>query len=159
MLFFVLKTLHVLGALLFLGVGMGSAWYKLRADASGDLRVVVWAQREIVLADWLFTVPSALILPITGLWMANLFGMPWTEGWVGLGLLGFVCAGLLWLPAVALQYRMRTLAEAALEQGTELGPDFARARLAWLALGFPAFIIAAGTIWVMVAKWSPAFMG
>ncbi len=38
MLFFVLKTLHVLGALLFLGVGMGSAWYKLRADASlGDV--------------------------------------------------------------------------------------------------------------------------
>ena len=89
MLYLVLKWLHVLGAILFLGVGAGSAWYKLRGSHSGDPKVVAWASREIVLADWLFTVPSALIMPITGLWMASLMKMPWLEGFVGVGVFGF----------------------------------------------------------------------
>ena len=78
----VLKTLHVLGAVLFLGAGMMTAYYKVRADRSGDLKILVWYQREIVLADWLFTTPSAVILPVTGIWLAKAYQLPLTTGWV-----------------------------------------------------------------------------
>ena len=38
----VLKAIHILGAVLFLGTGAGSAYYKLRAGASKDVAVVAW---------------------------------------------------------------------------------------------------------------------
>ncbi|RLB54587.1 MAG: DUF2269 domain-containing protein [Deltaproteobacteria bacterium] len=151
----ILKTLHVFGAVLFLGAGMMTAWYKVRADRSGDLRVLTWYQREIVRADWLFTAPSAVILPVTGLWLANIYGIPWNQGWVGWGLAGFLVSGVLWLPAVWLQIRMRQMAEHALKHDEELPALFHRMNRIWMALGIPAFLLAIFVIWMMVAKWSP----
>ncbi|MDH5490624.1 MAG: DUF2269 domain-containing protein [Myxococcales bacterium] len=155
MLFALLKTLHVLGAMLFLGAGLMTAYYKTRADRSGDLRVIAWCQAEIVRADWIFTLPSAFLLPSTGIGLALLYGAPLTRGWVGLGLLGFALSGLLWLPAVHLQLKMKALAEEALRLGAPLPEAFHRANRQWLLLGLPAFAIALGTVWIMVSKWSP----
>lgn len=156
MLYPILKSLHVLGAVLFLGTGLGSAWYMLRADLSGDLRVMGWVHREIVLADWVFTVPSGVLLPATGLWMVLGFGMPLTTPWIAWGIGGYALAGACWVPAAVLQIRMTKMIEAALAEGkataAELDPAFERARRWWLGLGFPAFLAAAGTVWVMVAK-------
>lgn len=155
MLYLILKTLHVLGALLFLGAGLASAWYKVRADRSGDLRVIVWCQRQIVTADWLFTTPSAVILPVTGLSMALYVGIPLSTPWVAAALVGFAVSGVLWLPAVVLQIRMRRAADHALQNGTDLPATFHRDRRAWLALGIPAFLISGLMIWIMVSKTVP----
>lgn len=154
MLVLTVKALHILGALLFLGAGMMTAWYKVRADRSGDPAVVVWCQREIVRADWLFTLPSAIVLPASGLYLVHAYGMPWTTGWVLLGIGAFALSGLLWLPAVWLQIRMRRLAEEALASGT-LPAEFHRLNRIWMALGVPAFVIAVATVWLMTVKWSP----
>lgn len=149
------KAVHVLAATLFLGAGLMTAYYKVRADRSGDLRVLVWYQREIVLADWLFTLPSGIALPVTGIWLAMTYGIPLSAGYVGAGLAGYAIAGVLWLPAVWLQIRMRNLAEAALRDGTALPEEFHRANRIWLALGVPAFLVAVLTVWMMVAKTTP----
>ena len=139
MLLYALKTIHILASMLFFGTGLGSVYYKMRADGSGDIKVIAWCQRGIVLADWLFTVPSAVVLPVTGLWMAVARDIPLTEGWVLYGVLGYTVAGLTWLPAAFLQIRMRDLAEAALESGEPLDPRFETYRRVWLALGVPSF--------------------
>ncbi|MBI3186025.1 MAG: DUF2269 domain-containing protein [Myxococcales bacterium] len=153
MLAMVVKTLHVLAATLFFGAGLMSAYYKLRADRSKDLRVVAWCQQEIVRADWYFTVPSALALPATGLYLAWLYGLPWETGWLWWGVGGYLAAAVCWLPAARLQLRMRALAERALAEGGQLPPQFHRANRLWFALGIPAFLATAFTVWMMVAKW------
>lgn len=155
MILLTVKTVHVISAMFFLGAGLMTAYYKVRADRSGDLRVLVWYQREIVLADWLFTLPSGIVLPVTGVWLALAYGMPLSAGYVGVGIVGYAIAGALWLPAVWLQIRMRNLAETALRDGTELPREFHKANRAWLALGVPAFVVAALTVWVMVSKTTP----
>lgn len=152
MLYLVVKTLHILSALLFLGAGLMTAWYKVRADRSGKLEVLTWYQREIVLADWIFTLPSGVTLPATGLALATMSGQSLTHGWVALGIGAYALAGLLWLPAAWLQIRMRRMAEAALRDGTPLPPEFHRDNRLWLALGVPAFAVSLGAVWVMVAK-------
>ena len=156
MLYLVLKSLHVLGAVLFLGTGLGSAWYMLRADLRGDLRVMSWVHHEIVLADWVFTVPSGVLLPVTGLWMAHVAGMPLATPFIAWGLAGYAVAGACWVPAAALQIRMATLIAEGLEAGKttapELSPAFERARRLWFALGVPAFGAAAAVVWMMVSK-------
>lgn len=147
-----LKAIHVGAAILFLGTGLGSAFYKLRADRSGSVAVAAWAQRNVVLADWLFTVPSGLVLPLSGLWLVHLYGLPLSTSWVLFGLVGFAIAGLTWLPAAWIQLRMRRLADDALADGHALPPEFFRLHRLWLALGVPSFLAAIATIWVMVGK-------
>ncbi len=150
-----LKTVHILAAMLFFGTGLGTAWFKFRADRSGDVNVIAWAQRTVVLADWCFTVPSGVLMPTTGLWMASMLGLRWTAPWVLWGLAGWAAAGALWLPAALLQIRMRRIAMQAVLQKTELPPSFHRANRIWLALGFPAFAISVWVVFIMVTKRIP----
>ena len=152
MLYLVVKAAHVLSAMLFLGAGLMTAWYKVRADRTHDPLVVAWYAREIVLADWIFTLPSGIALPATGLWLAWMLGQPLTSGWVSLGIGAYATAALLWLPAAWLQIRMRKLAERAVQEGTALPAEFHRARRIWLVLGIPAFAVSIAAVWVMVAK-------
>lgn len=153
-----LKAVHLLAAMLFFGTGLGSVYYKVMADRSGDPRVIAWCQGRIVLADWLFTVPSAVVLPATGLWMALGRDIPVTSGWVLWGLVSYAIAGLFWLPAAFLQIRMRDLAVASARDGTPLPAAFHRANRIWLGLGFPSFLAAMTAIYVMVFK-NAAFGG
>lgn len=151
----ILKTVHVLAAVFFLGVGFGSFWYKLRADRSGDVQVIVWCQRNIVLADWLFTIPSAVVLPISGIWLAQLYGMPLTTPWIAWGIGAFSVAGITWLPAAWLQIKMRALANEAAAASRAPAPAFMRYHRIWLALGVPSFMAALIAVWVMVSKAPP----
>ena len=151
----VVKALHVFAAMLFLGAGLMSAYYKIRADRSSDLHVIAWYQQEMVRADWLFTVPSGVLLPSTGFWLIYQYGLPWSTRWVQLGLGGYAVAGLLWLLAARLQMRMREMTAKALRDGEALPETFHRANRIWRLLGIPAFTTAVWTLWVMVAKCPP----
>jgi len=153
--FLLLKTLHILSAMLFLGAKLMTAWYKLRVDLTDDVRVIVWYQREMVRADWLFTTPSAVLLPGTGVAMALIMHYPLLDPWLLWIYAGFVIEGVLWLPAVWIQIRMRALAEQALEANVPLDPEFRRLGRIWRVLGYPAFAIAVVMVLMMVTHWYP----
>lgn len=148
----VVKAIHLMAAMFFLGFGMGSVFYKVRAYQSGDVRVIAFCDREIVRADWLFTVPSGVVLPLSGLFLVHLYRMPWTTPWVLVGLGGWAVAGLSWLPAAFLQLRMRRLALEAHARGAELPAAYHRAHRVWMLLGAPSFAAAMIVLWAMVAK-------
>lgn len=150
----IIKTLHILGAVVFLGAGLMSAYYKVRADGSDDPRIIAWAQAEIVRADWLFTVPAGIVMPVTGFLLVHLYGLPWTTSWIHWGIAGYLVAGALWLPAAWLQIQMRAMARSSENGGTPLPARFRTLNRVWFALGIPAFTAATLTMWVMVAKWS-----
>ena len=152
MLILLAKTLHVLSATIFFGAGLMSAWWKLRADRSNDLKIVAWAQREIVFADRVYTVPSGIVSPLTGAYLVFRYGLPWTTSWVVASIGGYVVAMACWLPAASLQLEMRRIADASLASGSPLPARFHRLNRVWLLLGVPAFIAATFIIWSMVSK-------
>ncbi len=152
MAYLVLKIAHVVAAMLFVGAGLASAFYKLAADRSRNLEAIAFAHRAVVLADWLFTVPSVVALPVTGLWMAHLVGLPWLEGWVARGIACYALATLFWIPAAVLQVKMRDAAQRALSSGRELPPEHRRWTRIWLALGVPALAATFAAIHVMITK-------
>ncbi len=152
MLFFAVKALHILGATAFLGTGAGSAWFKVRAWRSGDVHVVAWTDAEVVQADWVFTVPSGLLMPATGFWLAWLQGLPWDTPWLVAGLTGYAVAGLTWLPAAWLQVKMKRLSAAARDAKAPLPRAWHDAQVGWLILGLPSFSMTMLTLWLMVAK-------
>ncbi|MBM4780663.1 MAG: DUF2269 domain-containing protein [Archangiaceae bacterium] len=146
------KALHVLSATIFFGAGLMSAFWKFRGDQSGDPRVVDWAQKQVVLADWVFTVPSGVISPLTGAYLASVYGLPWTTPWVLASLGGYLGAMVLWLPAAWIQIELRKMTKAALESGGTLPERFHRLNRVWLLLGVPAFGVSVFIIFAMVAK-------
>lgn len=152
MLILLAKTLHVLSAAIFFGAGLMSAWWKLRADLSRDPAIVAWAQQEIVLADWVYTVPSGVISPLTGAYLVWRYGLPWTTPWVLASIGGYLVAMVCWLPAAWLQLEMRSLARAAAASGSPLPRRYHQLNRAWLLLGVPAFTAAVFIIWTMVSK-------
>lgn len=148
----VVKAVHVLSATIFFGAGLMSAFWKFRGDTSGDLRVVDWAQKQVVFADWLFTVPSGVVSPATGVYLVMAYGLPWSTWWVLASIGGYVAAMVLWLPAAWIQLELRKLTAVALAQNTPLPPRFHQLNKVWLALGVPAFAVSVFIIYAMVAK-------
>jgi len=147
-----LKALHILSAFLLFGTGLGSAFYKFMADRHGDPASIAVTNRHVVLADWLFTTPSILIQPLTGVWLAALAGWSLTTPWLLASLLLYLIAGACWLPVVVLQIRMRDLSTAAVREGKALSPRYRRQARAWFWLGVPAFIAMVLTLLLMVVK-------
>src|SRR3954452_9981662 len=65
-----LKWIHILSAIVLFGTGLGTAFHGLASNLSGDVRAIAVANRNVVLADWLFTTPAVIVQPVTGIWLA-----------------------------------------------------------------------------------------
>ena len=66
-----LKTAHILSATVLFGTGLGTAFHGLASNLRGDLRAIVAANKNVVLADWLFTTPAVVVQPVTGVLLAR----------------------------------------------------------------------------------------
>ncbi|MCK6376725.1 MAG: DUF2269 domain-containing protein [Zoogloea sp.] len=150
-----LKILHLLSMVLLFGTGLGSAFYKWMADRSGHVAHIAVTNRHVVLADWLFTTPTVIIQPLTGLWMVHLIGLPLGTPWVAASLGLYALAGACWLPVVWLQIRMQRLAEAAAARHEALPSAYWRMARWWFWLGVPAFAAMVLVVALMVAKYVP----
>ncbi|RWX81412.1 DUF2269 domain-containing protein [Neorhizobium lilium] len=129
--YLLLKYLHVLGAIVLLGTGTGIAFFMLMAHRSGDAGFVARTAGVVVVADTLFTASAVVIQPITGYLLADLMGVPLSEGWLGVALLLYGVAGAFWLPVVWIQVRMRDIALEAACAGTALPPAYHRLYRIW----------------------------
>jgi uncharacterized membrane protein len=140
---------------LLFGTGLGSAYYKWMADRTGNVAHIAATNRQVVLADWIFTTPTVIFQPISGLWMAHLAGLPVATPWIAASLALYVLAGACWLPVVGLQIRMRRLSAAALAAGEPLPESYWRTARLWFWLGVPAFSAMVLVVALMVFKYLP----
>ncbi len=150
--FLTLKYLHILSMVLLFGTGLGSAFYKWMADRSRNMEHIAVTNRHVVLADWLFTTPTVIFQPISGVWLAMLAGIPLSTFWISTSLALYVLAGVCWVPVVWLQIRMSKLADIALENQTPLTDEYWRYARIWFWLGIPAFISMVLVVFLMVFK-------
>lgn len=154
-LYFLVKFLHILGAIVILGTGTGIAFFMLMAHREGKPAVVAGVARIVVIADFLFTATAVVAQPVTGLWLALHVGYPLTEGWILLSIVLYLVTGAFWLPVVWMQMRMRDLAVEAATGGHPLPPDYHRLFRLWFFFGFPAFAAVLAIFWLMIQR--PSF--
>lgn len=152
MIYLTLKYLHILSMVLLFGVGLGSAFYKWMADRSRNIEHIAVTNRHVVFADWIFTTPSVIFQPISGIWLAALAGIPLSTFWVSTSLALYVLAGVCWIPVVWLQIRMKKLADVALQNKTPLTDEYWHCARLWLWLGIPAFVSVVLVVFLMVFK-------
>jgi uncharacterized membrane protein len=147
-----LKYLHVIGAALLFGTGLGTAFHGWMAHRSGDRAAIAVVGRSVVLADWLFTAPAVVVQPATGVAMAWWSGTPLTSSWLLVSMVLYLLVGACWLPVVWLQIRMHALARTAVRTGEPLPPRYFAYSRIWFALGWPAFVAVLTIFYLMIAK-------
>lgn len=146
----ILKTLHVLGAVLFVGNIVVTALWKARADRNRHPRVVAFGQRLVTVTDWAFTAPGAAMVLVTGVLLAeqsDYWRLPWIHA--GLGL--FALSGLLWLGILVPVQRMQWALVRDL--GDRPVPEaYWRLGRIWMLVGIAATLLPLVNVWLMVAK-------
>jgi uncharacterized membrane protein len=146
------KWLHVLFSTVLFGTGLGSAFYMFFTNRQGDVRAIASVTRRVVIADWLFTTPTAILQPLTGAWLVHLAGFPWSARWIVWSIALYALAGACWLPVVWIQIRMARMAQASAASGAPLPDRFWRYHALWTGLGVPAFVAFIAIFYLMVAK-------
>lgn len=138
-LYFLLKYVHVLGACVLFGTGLGIAFFMWMAHRSRNPIAIAHVAATVVVADTVFTAVAVIAQPLSGAGLARLAGYSLWEPWIVASLGLYVLIGACWLPVVVIQIRLRDLARAASIQGTPLPPSYDRLFRVWFVLGWPAF--------------------
>jgi len=150
-----LRLIHVVGACVLLGTGVGIAFFMLMAHRTRSPAIIAHVANSVVVADMLFTATAVVVQPISGALLAHFTGWGLSTPWILLSIALYVLTGLLWLPVVLIQLRIRNLAREAVAKGTPLDKQYERLFRTWFLLGWPAFASVLAIIWLMVAR--PAF--
>jgi uncharacterized membrane protein len=147
-----LKYIHIIGATLLFGTGLGTAFHMWLSHLSGDPRAISIAGRNTVWADWLFTAPSVVLQPMTGYLLARSAGFPLDSFWLLASIALYLLTGACWLPVVWLQIRMARLAREAAASGRALPAAYFRYARWWFWLGWPAFSAVLLIFFMMIFK-------
>lgn len=153
MLYQLIKTLHVLSAMVILGTGFGTAFYLFVVNRSGCVPAQSVVSYWVCKADFWFTTPCVIFQFLSGIWLLARLNMPWSATWVWSSLALYAFAGALWLPVVFWQIQMRNIAKSAFDhhQNT-LPPTYWRLAKKWELAGYPAFLAVVGIVFLMVFK-------
>jgi len=147
-----LKYVHIISAIILFGTGLGSAFYKWMADRNGNIQNIAITNKHVVFADWLFTTPTVIIQPVTGIWMAHIIRLPITTDWLLISIILYFIAGVCWVPVVVLQIKMQKMSEQAVTNQTELPIQYWHYARVWFWLGVPAFLAMILVVLIMVFK-------
>ena len=150
--YFIVKYLHVLGAIVILGTGTGIAFFMLMAHRSGDPAFIARTVGTVVIADMLFTLTAVLLQPASGVWLMVLSAATLNERWLVASLALYAVAGLFWIPVVFMQIEMRNLARAAVARREPLPPRYFALFRRWWVFGIPGFGSVMAILWLMIAK-------
>lgn len=149
----VLLFLHVAGAVLLLGNIVTAAFWKIRAERTGNPVLIHHAVKNVMLADYAFTIPGLVLLVVSGGLMAERAGYSWAGfNWLTLSLLLFLLTGVLWLGALLpLQRGMIRLSARAMESG-KMDKAFRRLSRTWDVVGTIAALLPVVILYLMIAK-------
>ncbi len=150
--YFFVKYLHVLGAIVILGTGSGIAFFMLMAHRSGDAAFIARTAATVVFADMLFTLTAVLLQPVTGGVLMMLSSTGFTERWLMASLALYAVAGLFWVPVIFMQIEMRDLARVAAAENQPLPPRYFALIRRWMLFGIPGFGSVMTIVWLMIAK-------
>ena len=97
--YLLLKSLHILGVVLFLGNIIVTGWWKFMADRTRNPTIVAFAQRQVTLTDYVFTAGWCSAGPRNGASaMRSLHDMDYLSiKWLDWGYWLFMVSGVIWV--------------------------------------------------------------
>ncbi|HAI68719.1 MAG TPA: DUF2269 domain-containing protein [Gammaproteobacteria bacterium] len=151
--YLILKSLHILGAVIFLGNIIVTGWWKFMADRTRNPVIIAFAQRQVTLTDYVFTTGGAILILATGIGNAVLHNMDYLSiRWLAWGYWLFILSGVIWvLVLIPVQIKQAKMAKQFSDNGVI--PDlYWRLEQIWFAFGILATILPLLNIYWMVFK-------
>lgn len=148
-----LLFMHITGALLFVGNIVTAAFWKIRADATRNPVVIHEAAKNVMLADYVFTLPGLALLIGSGVSMAVRSGS-FQSGfnWLTLSLILFAVTGILWLGIlIPLQRGMIRHSKRSVDSGI-VSSEYRKASLYWAVFGTITTLLPVVIMYLMIAK-------
>ncbi|MDK2123859.1 DUF2269 family protein [Parachitinimonas caeni] len=144
------KSLHILGACLFIGNIIVSAFWKVMADRTGDYAIIRFATRLVNLTDGVFTGLGVALLLGSGHFMATALPGGINQPWIIWSYVVFGISGGLWLLVlVPVQIKQSRLLAAS---NGRIPAEYSRLARIWSVVGTLATLIPLPAIFWMVAK-------
>jgi len=151
--YLLLKSLHLFGVVIFLGNIIVTGWWKVMADKTRNPVIVAFAQRQVTLTDFIFTLGGALLVLGAGIGNAELHGMDYYSiKWLAWGYWLYVASGVIWvLILIPVQIKQAKMAKQFVE-GEEIPELYWRLGKIWLVFGILATILPLINLYWMVFK-------
>lgn len=151
--YLLLKSLHILGVVIFLGNIIITGWWKTMADRTKQSIIVAYAQRQVTLTDIIFTAGGVLLIFITGIVNARLLNLDyWHIRWLAWGLWLFIISGIIWaLILIPIQIKQARMARAFADGSDIPGMYWYLGRF-WIVFGIIATILPMVNLYWMVFK-------
>jgi uncharacterized membrane protein len=151
--YLLLKSLHILGVVMFLGNVIITGWWKAMADRTRQPAIIAFAQRQVTLTDWIFTAGGVALILATGVGNAVLSGMDYLHiRWMAWGFWLFVLSGVIWgavlIPVQIAQARMA----ARFAVSGQIPPRYWQLNRLWFVFGILATLIPLANLYWMVFK-------
>lgn len=145
--------LHLFGVLFMVGNIITAAFWKIRADLTGNPEVIHHAVKNVMIADYAFTIPGLVLILISGSLMAGKSGISLTGiNWLTLSLILFVITGVIWLVVlIPLQRRLIRFSAAIVKTGM-LSTEYRNASRQWTIFGVAATLLPIIILYMMVMK-------
>jgi uncharacterized membrane protein len=147
-----IKTIHIISSTILFGTGVGTAFFMFCSRFAPDLHEKYFAARTAVLADWIFTTPAVIIQPLTGIMLIRLGGYAPMSLWLTSTYVLYILIGLLWLPVVWIQIKLRNMLAQSLKTGEAPPPLYEKMFRMWITFGAHAFIGVVAIFFLMVMK-------
>jgi uncharacterized membrane protein len=148
--YLLLKLVHVIAVVAFLGNISTGLFWKAIADRTGRPEIAAHTLRGIILSDRLITIPSIVVILIGGFGAASLGG--WKilgTGWILWSLVLFIIAGVAFGPVSRAQRELAELASA----GTSLTSEaYRKLSRRWEIWGTVALVTPLLALVLMVTK-------
>ena len=151
--YLVMKAIHLLAVVLFLGnIGIGTFW-KFYGDRSGDPRIIAHTMSGIIRADRWFTVPGVILLVVFGFGAAGSGHVSLGSPWIVWSIVLIVVSGLAFVIRIGpLQKRMLAVAREGSGATDFDSAAYARLSKSWAIWGSVALLAPVIAVVLMVLK-------
>ena len=152
--YLLMKLLHIVAVIAFLGnIATGLFWH-IHAARTRDPKLLAHTMDGIIRSDRLFTIPGVVVIIATGVAVAMAGGFPLLRtGWILWTLVLFAISGLLFMVLVApLQRQLLALAQAGSVKGNFDYAGYASVARRWEIWGAAALLTPAAGLVLMVLK-------
>ena len=147
-----LKVIHLLGVVIFLGNIIVTAVWKMLADKTKSPSVVAYAQKLVTITDFVFTAVGVFLILVTGRIMASRFGEISDVLWLSWGWWLFIASGVIWvLILIPIQIKQAKLAKDFADK-QDIPDSYWILSKYWAVFGMLATVLPLANLYFMVIK-------
>jgi uncharacterized membrane protein len=150
----VLKLIHILAVVIFLGNIITGLFWKAHGDRSKNVRIMAHTLNGIIRSDRWFTIPGVVVITVAGIFGAIQGGLPLIgTGWILWSLVAFSLSGIAFGWKVApLQRELAAMTSSAADEAALDWNAYRSKSLQWELWGFFATATPLVAVALMVLK-------